>query len=98
MTKYEYEICEVLEAQIKESTDPEFKITCLEKLNTIKYNRQDNIRKAIKDYSTIACGVAGIVVPALIYNLWMKRGFEFEKEGTYTSTTFRNMFSKFKPN
>lgn len=40
---------------------------------------------------------AAIILPACIYNTWMKRGFDFEKTGTYTSTTFRNLFGKFKP-
>lgn len=47
--------------------------------------------------SRVAVDVAAVVVPACIYNTWMKRGFEFEKTGTFTSTTFRNLTSKFKP-
>ena len=47
----------------------------------------------------IQYGLTGIqiVAPLVFYGVWMKRGFEFEKEGTYTSQTFRNMFGKFKP-
>ena len=58
---------------------------------------KNNKRQVVKDYVQMSCAVAGVVVPAVLYNTWMKRGFQFEKEGTYTSTTFRNMFSKFKP-
>ena len=32
------------------------------------------------------------------YAIWMKQGFKFEETGTYTSQTFRGLFSKFKPN
>ena len=40
---------------------------------------------------------AGIVVPIIFYNIWMNRGFKFEKDGTFTSTTFKNLFHLFKP-
>lgn len=40
---------------------------------------------------------AAILVPIIFYNVWMKRGFKFEETGTYTSNTFKNLFSKFRP-
>ena len=40
---------------------------------------------------------AGLVLPLMFYAVWMRRGFEFEKDGTFTSTTFRGLFGKFKP-
>lgn len=49
-------------------------------------------------------GVAGVakdigiaVATMIAYGLWMNKGFEFEETGTFTSTTFRNFFGKFKP-
>lgn len=39
----------------------------------------------------------GVVGPLLLYNSWMKKGFEFEKTGMITSQTFRGLISKFKP-
>ena len=33
----------------------------------------------------------------MFYAAWMKRGFKFEENGTYTSTTFRGLFNRFKP-
>ena len=38
-------------------------------------------------------GVAG---PLMLYNSWMKKGFEFEQSGTFTSNTFKSLISKFK--
>lgn len=38
-----------------------------------------------------------IGVPIVFYGFWMKKGFEFEKDGAITSTTFRNLIGKFKP-
>lgn len=43
----------------------------------------------------IAVDIGGIAGPLLFYNLWMKRGFQFEQEGTFTSTTFRWMQNSF---
>ena len=40
---------------------------------------------------------AGIIVPIIFYNIWMNRGLRFEKDGTFTSTTFKNLFHLFKP-
>lgn len=40
---------------------------------------------------------ASIVLPLTFYAIWMRRGFKFEETGTFTSTTFRGLFSKFKP-
>ena len=40
--------------------------------------------------------VIGIIAPIMFYGIWMNRGFEFEKEGTFTSTTFKGLMGKFK--
>ena len=40
---------------------------------------------------------AGLVLPLAFYAVWMRRGFKFEETGTFTSTTFRGLFSKFRP-
>lgn len=39
---------------------------------------------------------AGIVLPIGFYWTWMRRGFKFEETGAVTSTTFRNLISKFR--
>jgi hypothetical protein len=53
--------------------------------------RSDRIIKILIDGATI-------IVPVIFYNVWMKKGFEFEETGTFTSNTFKNLISKFKPN
>lgn len=40
---------------------------------------------------------AEIVLPLIFYAAWMRKGFKFEETGTFTSTTFRGLFGKFKP-
>lgn len=51
---------------------------------------------AIDRYFKLGVEGAGIVLPLIFYAIWMQRGFEFEKEGTFTSTTFKGLFQKFK--
>lgn len=48
-------------------------------------------------YLRLAVETAGIVLPLVFYGVWMKRGFKFEETGTYTSTTFRGLFNRFRP-
>jgi len=39
----------------------------------------------------------GVILPLGFYNRWMKKGFKFEETGTFTSTTFRGLFNRFRP-
>lgn len=38
-----------------------------------------------------------IIVPIVFYNEWIKQGLEFEKDGTFTSQTFKGLIGKFRP-
>lgn len=61
----------------------------------IKRNQMD---EAVKDrYFRLGIAASELILPLMFYGIWMKRGFMFEKEGTYTSQTFRGLFSRFKP-
>ena len=53
--------------------------------------------KRIDRYFRVGVEVTGIVLPLVVYVIWMGKGFEFEKTGTFTSKTFMNLFQKFKP-
>ena len=60
---------------------------------------QEIIRDAMNDkVKLIDLGVqaAGIILPIIFYGSWVKKGLEFEKEGTFTSTTFKGLISKLK--
>lgn len=60
--------------------------------------KKDQLNEQVKDrYFRLGVEVAGIVLPLIFYAAWMKRGFKFEENGTYTSTTFRGLFNRFKP-
>lgn len=60
---------------------------------------QRNVNKDNKIFSAIKCGIdiAGITLPLIFYGIWMNRGLEFEKEGSFTSATFKGLLGKFKP-
>ena len=60
---------------------------------------QQNVNKDNKLLTAVKCGidVAGITLPLIFYGIWMNRGLEFEKEGSFTSTTFKGLLGKFKP-
>ena len=45
----------------------------------------------------IGIAAAELVLPLMFYGIWMRRGFKFEESGVYSSTTFRNLFSRFRP-
>ena len=40
----------------------------------------------------------GVVLPIVFYSVWMNRGLEFEKEGCFTSATFKGLTKFFRPN
>ena len=60
--------------------------------------KKDQLKEQVKDrYFRLGVEAAGIILPLIFYAAWMKRGFKFEETGTYTSTTFRGLFNRFKP-
>lgn len=60
--------------------------------------KRRQIKEDVKDrYFRVGIAAAEIVLPLIFYGRWMNKGFKFEKDGTFTSTTFRGLFSKFRP-
>ncbi len=60
--------------------------------------KKDQLAEQVRDrYFRLGVEAAGIVLPLIFYAVWMKRGFKFEENGTYTSTTFRGLFNRFRP-
>ena len=56
------------------------------------------ISEQVKDrYFKVGIAAAELMIPLVFYGIWMKKGFKFEQTGTYTSTTFRGLFNRFKP-
>ena len=60
--------------------------------------KKDQLEEQVKDrYFKLGVEAASIILPLMFYAAWMKRDFRFEETGTYTSTTFRGLFNRFKP-
>ena len=62
-----------------------------------KFDEDKNKFDKILSIGKLGIDLFGVVGPLLLYNSWMKKGFEFEKTGMITSQTFRGLVSKFKP-
>ena len=77
--------------EVKIENDAESKIRDLELQQNV--NKDNKILTAVK----YGIDIAGIVLPLAFYGVWMNRGLEFEKEGSFTSSTFKGLFGKFKP-
>lgn len=77
--------------------------TLKEKLETENGERGERLGKMqIAEQSRdriFRAGIAAaeIVLPLIFYAAWMRKGFKFEETGTFTSTTFKGLFGKFKP-
>ena len=61
------------------------------------FKRRQFTDEIIDRYVKLGVAVAELVLPLAFYGAWMRMGFEFEKEGTFTSSTFKNLFNRFKP-
>lgn len=60
--------------------------------------KSDQFKEEIKTrYIKMAIESAGIILPMIFYASWMRKGFKFEETGTFTSTTFKGLFNRFKP-
>lgn len=60
--------------------------------------RKEQLAERVKDrYIRLGIAAAEIILPLIFYSKWMKKGFKFEETGTFTSTTFRGLFNRFKP-
>lgn len=60
--------------------------------------KRTQLSEQIKDrYFKLGIAAAELMIPLMFYGIWMKRGFKFEETGTYTSTTFRGLFNRFRP-
>lgn len=60
--------------------------------------RKEQLTEQVKDrYIRLGIAATEIILPLIFYSKWMKKGFKFEETGTFTSTTFRGLFNRFKP-
>jgi len=56
------------------------------------------LEEQVKDrYFRLGIEMTSIILPLIFYGIWMRKGFKFEETGTFTSTTFRGLFNRFRP-
>ena len=61
------------------------------------YKQRQLKEQSIDRYVKVGIAAAELIAPLIFYAVWMRRGFKFEETGTFGSTTFRNLFNRFKP-
>ena len=60
--------------------------------------KRSQLDEQVKDrYFKLGIAAAELLIPLMFYGIWMQKGFKFEETGTYTSTTFRGLFNRFRP-
>ena len=60
--------------------------------------KKEQLAEQVKDrYFRLGISTAELVLPLMFYAVWMRKGFKFEENGTFTSTTFRGLFNRFRP-
>ena len=77
--------------------DEKVQLEIEEKLNNERLRLEDRAERNKDRYIKLGIEATGIVLPLIFYAIWMRRGFKFEEHGTYTSTTFRGLFNRFRP-
>lgn len=60
-------------------------------------NQTKESSATIDRYIRLGIEAAQLVLPLMFYATWMKKGLAFEETGTFTSTTFRGLFNRFRP-
>ena len=55
--------------------------------------REKRIDRWVNGAITVASTAASLV----FYGIWMNKGFKFEETGSFTSTTFKGLFNRFRP-
>ena len=78
-----------------------FKLDYIERQESTKRDEEfknKQLEEQVKDrYFRVGIAAAELILPLIFYAAWMKKGFKFEETGAYTSTTFRNLFNRFRP-
>ena len=60
--------------------------------------KRSQLDEQVKDrYFKLGIAAAELLIPLMFYGIWMRKGLKFEETGTYTSTTFRGLFNRFRP-
>lgn len=93
--KTEADFNEKRERREMERVHNDEELSIKERLELLELKKVD---EQIKDrYFKLGVAAAEIILPLIFYSTWMKRGLKFEETGTFTSTTFKGLFNRFRP-
>lgn len=60
--------------------------------------KRTQIAEQVRDrYFRVGIAAAELMIPLIFYGIWMRRGFEFEETGAFTSSTFKGLINRFRP-
>jgi len=96
--KTEIQNLSTMEPGSKEKSTAIDDLTKLYRLRIEETRSERDFNEKVKDrYFRLGVEAAGIILPLIFYGIWMRKGFKFEETGTFTSTTFRGLFNRFRP-
>lgn len=78
----------------------DFEEKCKRRIMEDSQHAQENdqlFRQEKERYIKFGMEAAGLILPLMFYAYWMRKGFEFEETGTFTSATFKGLFNRFRP-
>ena len=88
----------LLEEEIKAEKNTYERLDKIENREIDQESKTAQMAESVKDrYFRLGMAAAELVLPLMFYGVWMRRGFKFEQDGTFTSQTFRGLFSRFRP-
>ena len=98
-TKNECDFSEKHDRRIMENEQHEKQLNIeVENHESERQLKEEQLVEQVKErYFRFGAEAAGIILPLVFYAIWMKRGLRFEETGTFTSATFKGLFSRFKP-
>lgn len=79
----------------KEIDNDQFRKEQMEKEEQAR--KEQLAEQRIDRYVRIGIAVIELITPIIFYDIWMRRGFEFEKTDSFTSMTFKGLINRFRP-
>ncbi len=61
------------------------------------YDKRENDEKKWERWVKVGVEIFLGILPLAVYGIWFKMGLDFEKNGAFTSSMFKNLMSIMKP-
>ena len=93
-----YSLTKLYKLKLEEDKNTYERLDKIENREIDQESKAAQMEESVKDrYFRFGMAAAELVLPLMFYGIWMRRGFKFEQDGTFTSQTFRGLFSRFRP-